>query len=300
MASDYEPDFDEEFGDDPDDDPDATARLSVVEIVDSAMLEDFLDRVEDFRREHPEARRMDPELAQRMGVLPLAYIPREGREALCAPKSGGEPARMVSLSPATAFRQAVRHPEITADDYRRAPDLIWDGAIELRGGGDELAFYEVYGEDWWQAVVRQAPDGSLTLQSLHTIERRDLPDAVHAATLLDSDLEDPDDPEIRDALEALSRMSGVVALSEHTMRKQQVRHPELTTDEYRLLPELIANGDIEVAPRRRRISFYGHFDGHWYKAVVAETTMGRLYLIGFHRCAARHTRRAHPQKPAEE
>lgn len=300
MASDYEPDFDDEFGDDPDDDPDAAARLSVVEIVDSAMLEDFLDRVEDFRREHPDARRMDPELAQRMGVLPLAYIPREGREALRAPKSGSEPARLVALSASVAFRQGIRHPEVTIADYRRAPDLIWSGAIELRGGGDELAFYEEYDGTWWQAIVRQAADGSLALKSLHAIERRQLPDAVQAATLLDSDLDDPDDPEIQDALDALSRMSGVVALSEQTMRKQQVRHPELTTEEYRLLPDLIATGDIEVAPRRRRITFYGHFGGHWYRAVVAETAAGRLYLIGFHRCAARHTRRAHPQKPASE
>ncbi len=297
-------DFDPHLGPESDaearDDPDAGARQSVVEIVESAMLEDFLDRVADFRREHPQARRIGAEVARQLGVLPISYIPLVAREALSPPKTPAPPERLVGLSPAAAFRQALRHPEVTVADYRRAPHLVWTGAVELRGGGHELAFYQEYEDTWWRAIVRQTPKGSLRLTSLHAIERRQLPDEIHAATLLDEETpDDPDDPRVREAVEALNRIPGVVSLSARTMRKQEIRHPELTSDEYRLLPELLAEGDIEQRSPGR-LAFYGKFGGRWYRGVVTQSSAGRLYLIGFHRCSARHARNAHPQKPAEE
>ena len=299
MVYDFDPRLGPESDDEGREDPDAGARQSVVEIVESAMLEDFLDRVEDFRREHPQARRIAAEVSRRLGVLPISYIPLVAREALSPAKTESPPQRMVRLSAPAAFRQALRHPEVTVADYRRAPHLVWTGAVELRGGGHELAFYQEYEDTWWRAVVRQTPKGSLYLTSLHAIERRQLPDEIHAATLLEEETPDSDDPRVREAVEALNRIPGVVSLSARTMRKQEIRHPELTSDEYRLLPDLLANGDIEQRTPGR-VAFYAHLEGRWYRGVVTQSSAGRLYLIGFHRCSARHARNAHPQKPAKE
>ena len=300
MVYDFDPHLGPDSDDEGRDDPDAgAARQSVVEIVESAMLEDFLDQVADFRREHPQARRVGAEVARRLGVLPISYLPLVAREALSPTKTPSLPERMVGLSPAAAFRQALRHPEVTVADYRRTPHLVWTGAVELRGAGHELAFYQEYEDTWWRAIVRQTPKGSLRLTSLHAIERRQLPDEIHAATLLERETEDPDDPQVREAVEALKRIPGVVSLSARTMQKQEIRHPELTSDEYRLLPDLLADGDIEQRTPGR-LAFYGKFGGRWYRGVVTRSSAGRLYLIGFHRCSARHARHAHPQKPEEE
>lgn len=286
-------DFERDSRDAARDDPDGRDRQSVTVIVESAMLDEFLDRIEDYHREHPEARRIATEVAERIGSLPIALIPIVARQALSPAETRFLPTRLVGLPPGTVLRQMIDHPEVTAADYRRVPDLVWTGAIELRGEGHELAFYQEYDGAWFRAIVRQMSGGKLELTSLHAIGRDLLPDAMRAARLLDLDEQDDlDDPEIKDALDATSRLPGVVALSARTMLKQQERHPELTTDEYRLLPDLIEHGEVEATPDRRRLVITGEFHGRRYRAVVAQTSAGRLYLIGFHRITRRPRRRS--------
>lgn len=286
-------DFERDSRDAARDDPDGRAPQSVTEILDREGLDIVLDQVRLFRRKHPGAHRVDDRLERGLGVLPIALIPIVAREALPPPEIPVYQTRLVGLPPGTVLCQMIDHPEVTAADYRRVPDLIWTGAIELRGEGHELAFYQEYDGVWFRAIVRQMSGGELELTSLHAIGRDLLPDAVRASRLLDLDEHDDlDDPEIKDALDATSRLPGVVALSARTMLKQQARHPELTTDEYRLLPDLIEHGEVEVTSDRRRLVVTGEFRGRRYRAVVAQTSAGRLYLIGFHRVTRRPRRRS--------
>lgn len=150
-------DFERDSRDAARDDPDGRDLQSVTVIVESAMLEEFLDQIEDFRREHPEARRIATEVAERIGSLPIALIPIVARQALSPAETRFLPTRLVGLPPGTVLRQMIDHPEVTAADYRRVPDLIWTGAIELRGEGHELAFYQEYDGVWFRAIVRQCP-----------------------------------------------------------------------------------------------------------------------------------------------
>ncbi len=286
-------DFERDSRDAARDDPDGRDRQSVTEIPDREGRDIVLNQVRLFHRKHPGARQVDDRLKRGLGVLPISVIPIVAREALSPPEIPVYQTRLVGLPPGTVLRQMIDHPEVTAADYRRVPDLIRTGAIELRGEGHELAFYQEYDGVWFRAIVRQMSGGELELTGLHAIGRDLLPDAVRAARLLDLDEQDDlDDPEIKDALDATSRLPGVVALSARTMLKQQERHPELTTDEYRLLPDLIEHGEVEATPDRRRLVITGEFHGRRYRAVVAQTSAGRLYLIGFHRMTRRPRRRS--------
>ena len=92
--------------------------------------------------------------------------------------------------------------------------------------------------------------------------------------------------EAREALaspaEAARIPSRVVRLSTDTMLKQRANHSDLGAADYRRLPDLVERG-VTIGRRRRSLSFFGAFNGRWYRAVVKQTEKDELYLVTYHR-----------------
>lgn len=81
-----------------------------------------------------------------------------------------------------------------------------------------------------------------------------------------------------------------VRLSSDSMKKQRERHPELTVDEYRLLPEITKSGRV-IQDKENVLMFIKRF-GKWYRATVKSTSDGQeLFLVSFH-----HLRESSPDK----
>ena len=59
-------------------------------------------------------------------------------------------------------------------------------------------------------------------------------------------------------------------LSTDTMLKQRANHSDLGAADYRWLPDLVERG-VTIGRRRRSLSFFGAFNGRWYRAVVKRT-----------------------------
>lgn len=92
-----------------------------------------------------------------------------------------------------------------------------------------------------------------------------------------------------EAREALASPAGeasipsrVVRLSTDTMLKQRANHSDLGAADYRRLPDLVERG-VTIGRRRRSLSFFGAFNGRWYRAVVKRTEKDELYLVTYHR-----------------
>ncbi len=89
------------------------------------------------------------------------------------------------------------------------------------------------------------------------------------------------DDTLVDALKADVRR---VDLSADTMRKQRGElpgnpgHPELTVDEYRMLPEIIRNGRV-LEERNRSLLIFGDVDGDFYRAVVKVNGRGEVAFL---------------------
>lgn len=84
----------------------------------------------------------------------------------------------------------------------------------------------------------------------------------------------------------LNAKQNTVLLSAETLTKQRRNHPELTDNEYRLLPDLINKGAV-IEQDKQRVVFFRR-DGRLYKAVVKTTKSGdEIYMVSFHRADAR-------------
>jgi len=89
---------------------------------------------------------------------------------------------------------------------------------------------------------------------------------------------------------AIGAETNVVRLSSDTYGKQRgetarsAGHPDLTLDDYRLLPVIGAAPDHVFADRDRHLAFYKAADGRLFKAVIKRTANGReIYLQSFRR-----------------
>ena len=80
----------------------------------------------------------------------------------------------------------------------------------------------------------------------------------------------------------LGAQQKAVLLSDETLAKQKVSHPDLTAEEYQLLPEIFHKGRV-IRENEHNIHFYA-IRGRLYKAVVKITQKRHEnYLTTFHR-----------------
>ena len=71
-------------------------------------------------------------------------------------------------------------------------------------------------------------------------------------------------------------------LSPESALKQVINHPDLTTGDYRLLPEVIRRGRMLREADGRHLAFFLGIDHrHSYKAVVKRTSNNELFLTTF-------------------
>lgn len=80
---------------------------------------------------------------------------------------------------------------------------------------------------------------------------------------------------------AIGARARKVLLSAETMAKQRVAHPELTITEYRLLPDIIEQGEVTQQKESTALFFSKH--GRVYRAAVKPSACGELYLVTLHR-----------------
>ena len=73
-----------------------------------------------------------------------------------------------------------------------------------------------------------------------------------------------------------------VTLSDETLAKQKRSHPDLTTDEYKLIPDMIRDG--LVIKESDQVLLFFHDVDRLYRAVVKATSTGKgIFLTSFHR-----------------
>ncbi|MBI5646678.1 MAG: minor capsid protein [Ignavibacteriae bacterium] len=89
-------------------------------------------------------------------------------------KAIGVQTNSVLLSSETVAEQAVKHPEMTPDDYRALPVIIGDPDVVIRERADTLIFTRS-GEVWYHAVARGTKDGSAVyLRSFRKTDAQDV------------------------------------------------------------------------------------------------------------------------------
>ena len=74
----------------------------------------------------------------------------------------------------------------------------------------------------------------------------------------------------------------MVRLSAESAVKRAAHHSELRISDYRLLPELIENGEFFRGRRGDHLLFFHKSGGRWYQAVVKQTRNNELFLTTFH------------------
>lgn len=85
----------------------------------------------------------------------------------------------------------------------------------------------------------------------------------------------------------------VVRLSAEGAVKQVVRHPDLTLDDYRRLPDVIEGGAVITEPSGRHLTlFLGDREGHHYKAAIKQTVNNEIFLTNFQRIHEKDVGRA--------
>jgi len=139
----------------------ASVRAAVRSIVESPILEEFRAQVAAYDRDHPEARKGEGpvaipqrEIRDRIGEIPVGVLTRRTRAALKRP-TGAEStlSPIVRLSAETALKQLARHPDITAEHYRRLPTLLEHGRFGVESDR-RLVFYGKFQSRWYRAVVK--------------------------------------------------------------------------------------------------------------------------------------------------
>jgi len=94
-----------------------------------------------------------------------------------------------------------------------------------------------------------------------------------------------------DVTEHLGSETSAVTLSGETMEKQLHHHPDLTAEDYAVIPEALANSDIVASQGGGRVLLFRHV-GRWYRLALKATKDGREnYLVSFHRTKAGPARR---------
>lgn len=100
----------------------------------------------------------------------------------------------------------------------------------------------------------------------------------------------------RTALTPMPGLSAVptrlVQLSAESAVKQVINHSDLTTADYRRLPDLIGHGAVSAFNDGRHLTVLREFDGVLYLAVVKQTAVNELFLKSFHKIGKRDVPRA--------
>lgn len=85
----------------------------------------------------------------------------------------------------------------------------------------------------------------------------------------------------------------VVRLSAESAVKQVIRHPDLTLDDYRRLPDVIEGGAVITEPSGRHLTLFLEMDtGHRYKAAIKQTVNNEIFLTNFQKIHEKDVRRA--------
>ncbi len=162
---------------------DGQTRAVLHAVVAGPPLERFLEMVAAYRlRQFPPTVRWvkyveieDQRTKDRIGERPIGVISREGRAALAAAPGVECPTtRLVRLSAETAVKQAINHPDLTADHYRLLPSLIEGGYMVVEGGRN-LIFYRRFGRRWYKAVVKQTTRSELYLTTFRKANHNQVP-----------------------------------------------------------------------------------------------------------------------------
>ena len=83
----------------------------------------------------------------------------------------GGRSKSVRLSPATADKQARKHPDVNPGDYRLVQVLIERGEAIVEKGPTLVLVGELAPDKWWRAVVKRTREGHGTyLVTLHRIK----------------------------------------------------------------------------------------------------------------------------------
>lgn len=103
----------------------------------------------------------------------------------------------------------------------------------------------------------------------------------------------------RQAQSALGASTQVVRLSPDTFSKQAARHADLTVNDYRQLPDILA-GEVLVEQDERTLVAFGKRAGEsknrWWKAAIKRTgDSDKLYLVSFQKADDRELRRVKRQ-----
>lgn len=147
----------------------STQRAAVQTVLGSPILDGFLDEVRRFRHRHPGANEVPRRIKDRIGEMPVAVAGSTTLRAL-----GLNPAHaVIRLSPDSALKELVRHPEIDAAIYRRLPDLI-ERAEPLPGKNARTLVYfaEINGR-LYRAAVKATRSHEIYLTTLHRAKPRD-------------------------------------------------------------------------------------------------------------------------------
>jgi hypothetical protein len=115
----------------------------------------------------------------------------------------------------------------------------------------------------------------------------------HLRALLSLERQEPvvlcylDDPALAGFVGASTRP---VLLSWETVVKQKQRHPDISFDEYRIVPNVVRCGMAAQERPNELVFCYDHSPEHRYRLMIKVTFPGELFVTSFHRTKPRQTR----------
>ena len=163
------------------------AETALRSLLEGPTLADFLAEVTAYRRRAFPAtltrvvfvKIRDESLKERIGHLPVAIL-HDGVSATpeTLPNRWPGPARIVRLSPETAVKQVLNHPDLTTEDYRRLPTVVRRGRLLREADGRHLAFFmEIASRYSYKAVVKRTSNDEVFLTTFQKIGNSDVPRA---------------------------------------------------------------------------------------------------------------------------
>ena len=117
---------------------------------------------------------MSPAEEQRIGELTIASVADSIARQLQAPSPE------VRLSPDTMLKQLRHHPELTAREYGRLPDLVRSGEATFDADRRTVTFMQRLEGRWYKAVVKRTAT-ALYLQTFHRLRETDRQRALRRA-----------------------------------------------------------------------------------------------------------------------
>lgn len=119
-----------------------------------------------------------------VGKPEVGTVPETVRQAL------GAETPHVLLSDETFEKQNAHHPELSAEDYGRLPEILAKPHIIAQDGARRVVFFRRHGKDY-RAALKTTQDGAETyLVSFHRTEQVAIRRALKRMTILDGSVED--------------------------------------------------------------------------------------------------------------